>query len=298
VELCTSDRVLRPSVVGFFRPRILLSPDLLAKLSEAELRHVVLHEIEHLRRYDDWTNLLQKLSIALLPLHPVLLWIDGRMSVEREMACDDGVLRQTRARKAYAACLARLAEDSMVRRGFSLALGIIGSRARGSEFAGRVHRILRAPETRMNRGPAWATAALLLLTVSAGGLELSRSPELVSFTPVRSAAFATMASRPAMTPIRTAEVSYGAPHATLAKATMSGGRLASVVPATARTSRRHAASDRSIVERSRTMLDPYVTMTVYRTPSGRGRLRAASAPVSQFLYAALPTGDGWLIIQL
>ena len=92
-ELCLSDEVDRPSVVGFFRPRILLTPELFACLSAAELEQVVLHEMEHVRRYDDWTNLLQKLSLALVPLHPVLLWVERRMCLERELACDDRVMR-------------------------------------------------------------------------------------------------------------------------------------------------------------------------------------------------------------
>ncbi|MGI4829921.1 MAG: M56 family metallopeptidase [Janthinobacterium lividum] len=187
VLLCSSEDVDRPSVAGFFRPRILLPPALLAQLSEAELMQVVLHEAEHLRRYDDWVNLLQQLSLALFPLNPALFWLNRRLSLERELACDDGVLRSTGARKAYAACLARVAEHSLVRRGVALALGVLGDwfgqAQRKPELAHRVERILHAPAPTMNRGPMrFATGGVLAGVLGAASL-LAHSPVLVSFTP-------------------------------------------------------------------------------------------------------------------
>src|SRR5215469_4983121 len=157
--LCASEQVDRPSVVGFFRPRILLPPDLLATLSEPELEQIVLHEMEHVRRGDHWTNLLQQVSLVLLPWNPAVLWLNRRLCFERELACDDGVLRATKARKTYAACLVRLAEDSMLRRKISLALGFLGafsSRARESELVTRVRRILTIAEP--GRGPKFLRA--------------------------------------------------------------------------------------------------------------------------------------------
>ncbi len=50
VELCTSKDVDRPSVIGFFSPRILVPEELFAELPVEELEQVVLHEAGHLRR--------------------------------------------------------------------------------------------------------------------------------------------------------------------------------------------------------------------------------------------------------
>ena len=97
VQLCTTTELDRPAVIGFFAPRILIPKWLMAKLTPGELDQIVLHESEHLRRGDDWTNLLQKLSLVLFPLNPVLLWMERRLCLEREMACDDGVVRVTQA---------------------------------------------------------------------------------------------------------------------------------------------------------------------------------------------------------
>ncbi|MDR3474276.1 MAG: M56 family metallopeptidase, partial [Devosia sp.] len=121
-EVCTTHRVDRPSVIGFFAPRILIPDWLFARLTPAELDQIVLHEAEHLGRRDDWTNLTQKLALVAFPLSPALWWMDRRLAREREMACDEGVIRITRAPRAYAACLASMAERGLARRTQSLSL--------------------------------------------------------------------------------------------------------------------------------------------------------------------------------
>lgn len=183
-ELCVSDDVDRPSVVGFLRPRVLLPAELPAELGPEEMEHIIRHEMQHLQRRDDWTNLAQKLSLVAFPLNPVLFWLDRRLCQERELACDDGVLRRTRAPKAYAACLANLAENrlaakGLLRRGSALALG---AWARETELSRRVHRILSWRESALERRSAAVMAGALMLSVAVGGLELARCPELLRFT--------------------------------------------------------------------------------------------------------------------
>ncbi|MGH9598475.1 MAG: M56 family metallopeptidase, partial [Terracidiphilus sp.] len=104
-QICTTRDLERPGVIGFLSPRILIPDWLFARLTPGELEQIVLHEGEHLRRGDDWTNLIQKLCLLLFPLNPALAWIERRLCREREMACDDGVVRVTHAPRAYAACL-------------------------------------------------------------------------------------------------------------------------------------------------------------------------------------------------
>jgi hypothetical protein len=179
-QLCTSDEVARPSVLGFFHPRVLIPSTLLEVLSPQELRQVVLHEMEHLRRADDWTNLLQKIGLVLFPLNPVLLWVERRLCAERELACDDRVVRSASGRKAYALCLTHLAEHSLLRRSFSLVLGAFERR---SELVGRVHRILQQPGRTMGRKAAFAVTGTLLSGALGCALVLAHSPQLISFVP-------------------------------------------------------------------------------------------------------------------
>src|SRR5580698_516435 len=116
IQLCVSDRVQSPTAIGLWKPAVVLPTWLAQDLSAAELEQVILHEVAHLRRWDDWTNLAQKFVKALLFFHPAVWWIERQISLEREVACDDAVLAQTSSPRAYAECLTHLAEKSFLRR--------------------------------------------------------------------------------------------------------------------------------------------------------------------------------------
>jgi len=207
-QVCTADAIDRPSVIGFFAPRILIPEWLLERLTPGEVEKIVLHEAEHLRRRDDWSNLLQKIALVVFPLNPALLWMERRLCREREMACDEGVIRATHAPRAYAACLASLAERGMQRRTEALELG---AWQRRPELANRVHRILR----RSHALSPLATGALMGVLgcgLTIGSLELARCPQLVAFVPARSAETAQTSALPqtAQTqPLRVANVAAG-----------------------------------------------------------------------------------------
>ncbi len=180
--MCTTTRLQRPSVIGFLRPRILIPDWLLKSLTGGELEQIVLHETEHLRRGDDWTNLLQKLCLVLFPLNPALAWMERRLCREREMACDEGVVRSTHAPRAYAACLASLAERGLERRTEALSLGVWQRRP---ELADRVHSILRCKH-RLSPLGARALLGVLSGCLLFGAVELARCPQMIAFVPTRS----------------------------------------------------------------------------------------------------------------
>jgi len=147
------------------------------ELSAGELNAVLLHELAHLRRWDDWTNLAQKVLSALLFFHPVVWWIDNRLTLEREMACDDYVLDGTTDPRAYAECLVALAERGLLRRGLALAQGAVG-RMRHTSL--RVLQILDKSHPRATT--IWRPALCIAATVAAGSLlTFSGVPSLVAF---------------------------------------------------------------------------------------------------------------------
>ncbi len=328
-ELCASELVNRPCVAGFLRPRLLLPADLLPVLKESELAHIVLHELEHLRRGDDWVNLLQQIALVILPLHPAMFWVNKQVALERELACDDAVLATTRAGKAYAACLAHVAEQSMLRRGLSLAVGALGRRR--SELTARVERILRRPERTLSGMPLrLATGLVLAATVFAGGA-LDHSPTLVSFGPeTPSATSALMDPLPGdrMLPVVsrvTAREGVGEPHAALLKAVMPVSRAASHLrslqssPELRRT-RRATALKAGLRRRGRGVAAPWLVLTSWqevspeRGASGAERSEQRFVPAlyvprvvpvmietQQIWYSsvrAVETPDGWLVVQL
>ncbi len=116
VTIATSECVRVPAAIGFWKRMIVLPTWALQELPPDDLNAILLHEFAHLQRWDDWTNLLQKMVRALFFFHPAVWWIENRLSVEREMACDDAVLAQTANPHGYATCLVSLLEMSLAHR--------------------------------------------------------------------------------------------------------------------------------------------------------------------------------------
>lgn len=179
VELRISGQIDAPVAAGFFHPAIVIPDWLAERLTPEELNQVVMHELAHLQRGDDWTNLLQKFVCALFPLNPALLWVERRLCREREMACDDAVLAAAVAPRDYAACLTGLAEKRMLRNQHALAPG---AWQRRSELAERVHRILKHRRALPPLRSRPVIVAFVLIYVGAG-LALARCPRLVHFVP-------------------------------------------------------------------------------------------------------------------
>jgi beta-lactamase regulating signal transducer with metallopeptidase domain len=179
VELCASDLVSVPTAIGFVRPAVVLPHWLIGELSAVELKQLVLHELAHLRRWDDWTNLAQQIVKALLFFHPAVWWIESRVSLEREMACDDAVVAETANPRAYAECLARLAEKSMIRRSLALAQAALG---RVRQTSSRVAQLLRRDRPVACRH-SWIAATIAAGFVLVSSVTVSRMPQLVAFAP-------------------------------------------------------------------------------------------------------------------
>jgi beta-lactamase regulating signal transducer with metallopeptidase domain len=175
VAICQSSLVQVPTAIGFFKPVILLPEWVLREVSADELRVILLHELAHLRRWDDWTNLVQKLVRTVFFFHPAVWWIEKRISLEREMACDDAVLAQTENPRAYAECLVSLAEKSVLRRGLAMAQAILGH-ARDTSL--RLARILDAGRPKRTRVPA---LAVMTVVASVCLVLLPHSPTLIGF---------------------------------------------------------------------------------------------------------------------
>ena len=116
ITIATSECVRVPAAIGFFKRTIVLPAWALRELPPGDLNVILLHEFAHLRRWDDWTNLIQKIVRALFFFHPAVWWIENRLSVEREMACDDAVLAETANPHGYASCLVSLLERSLAHR--------------------------------------------------------------------------------------------------------------------------------------------------------------------------------------
>lgn len=110
IRVLASAEARVPMAAGFVRRAIVFPQSLLDELTPQEFEQVLCHEMAHLHRWDDWTQLAQAIAQAVLFYNPAVYWIGRRLKIEREMACDDWVVSTTGGARPYAACLTHLHE--------------------------------------------------------------------------------------------------------------------------------------------------------------------------------------------
>ena len=177
VQLCQSDRLPVPTAIGFLKPVVVIPGWAMRELSTAELNSILIHELAHLRRCDDWTNLVQQLLKALLFFHPAVWWIENKLALEREMACDDAVLAETANPRGYAQCLISMAEKSFLRRGVALAQAAVNRMHQTSLRVSQILDLNRSRATRVWKPALYSVAAFSVVCL----VSLSHAPELVAF---------------------------------------------------------------------------------------------------------------------
>ena len=88
VPLLLAGKISSPTVLGFFRPRILLSGDQINLLNEQQLRHIFHHELAHIKRRDIGINWLMHGLLILNWFNPILWCAYVCMREDQELACD------------------------------------------------------------------------------------------------------------------------------------------------------------------------------------------------------------------
>lgn len=198
-QFLVSDKIQVPTALGFFRPAIVMPAWALRELTADELRAIVLHELAHLRRWDDWTNLAQKFLKALFFFHPVVWWIDSRLAFEREIACDDCVLMQMGNARNYAASLVSIAEKVLTERmrmGKALALAQ-NALGRTRELSVRLTQILDSKRRTTNHG--WRPAIGMIVTLAL--LVLGAAPYIPEMIVVQPAQKTLASAAPQAAPV-------------------------------------------------------------------------------------------------
>ncbi|MEX0642624.1 MAG: M56 family metallopeptidase [Pirellulales bacterium] len=167
VKVVITQQPLGPALVGCCSPRLVLPAVLLDHEKETALRHVLAHELVHLRRGDLWVRAAQFLAQAIWWFHPLVWWMNFELNRRREQCCDEEVVAGLRCRGAeYAQTLVDLLK---LRRSLKPILFSPGVRAMQITTE-RLAHISRDAATFLPRTPrrVWALAAVLALVVLPG----------------------------------------------------------------------------------------------------------------------------------
>src|SRR5688572_30382506 len=170
VDVFLHEALAAPMTCGLFRPAIGLPIDA-PHWTEADLRHALVHEMEHVRRRDWPVHLLARTTCAFYWFHP-LVWIAWRqLCLESERACDDAVVRGAEG-TAYAEQLVSLARRLSKHSPMPML-----SMADRSNLSTRVTAVL---DSRLARRRAGLISALVIVSVAIGLTVTISPPQAVS----------------------------------------------------------------------------------------------------------------------
>lgn len=92
VKIYTSNKLSTPIVCGILRPHIILPECFIDGCSIQELKHIIIHELVHIKRYDYLIKPLAALVLCIYWFNP-LMWLCFKLlQKDMEMSCDERVL--------------------------------------------------------------------------------------------------------------------------------------------------------------------------------------------------------------
>jgi D-alanyl-D-alanine endopeptidase (penicillin-binding protein 7) len=181
--LVVSDAVATAAVLGWGPPMIAVAPAMVTLLDADELDRILIHEWAHVQRRDDLVYIPQVAVRAIAGWHPALWWLERRLHVEREIACDEMTVAIAGSPKSYAECLLKLATLP----GRSRAMRAAPAALTSSYLRARISRIVLR---RKSIAPVWSrslaaamVAILALMSIAIGRVTLVATVFSLPFVP-------------------------------------------------------------------------------------------------------------------
>lgn len=154
-----SKHIQSPVVTGLVYPQILL-PAQSNSWSEQTIKHVILHELGHVKRRDLWIAVASQITCAIHWFNPLVWLLKQQQHTQCEFACDTFVLSSGANAKNYIHAICDVAETASTQRDIGLALAM----ADKASLKKRVD-ILLQPETKKS---ATLAGIAFILTASIG----------------------------------------------------------------------------------------------------------------------------------
>jgi TonB family protein len=110
VEVVNVEADVEPGVWRIWKPVVLLPSRVIEQLGDAELESVLLHELAHVAQRDNLWCWLQRMLCAVFWFHPLVWWLHHKLIAERELMCDEKVLRWSSCAETYPDTLWKVAQ--------------------------------------------------------------------------------------------------------------------------------------------------------------------------------------------
>ena len=178
-QVYESPEVTVPMTVGAIRPVIVLP--LTWKTWDADtLAAIIAHEAAHVGRRDASINLAAHLNRAIFWFHPLAWWLERKLAVTAEHACDEAAARAIAAPDRYAGILVAMADVVRRHRG-RLAWQAVGVNGAGL-LDSRIDRLLRGDAfAAASRGKKMAAAIGCIVAIGM----VAACRQQVSATPLK-----------------------------------------------------------------------------------------------------------------
>lgn len=162
-----SDSITVPLTIGWLQPQMLL-PSNWRQWDRTKLDAVLAHEAAHARRRDGLVAGLAGINRCIFWFHPLAWWLERRLTLLAELACDEVCLAELGDRQGYANLLLEMARAVGGSQGRLRAHAI--PMAASSHLRQRIDSVLKdGPEpSRGLKRTAWAAIALCAVPVVLG----------------------------------------------------------------------------------------------------------------------------------
>ena len=160
IRLLGSGIAETPMVLGWIRPVVLIPTAAFDTLTDDELKLVLLHELNHIRRMDHLINLLQGTAECLLFFHPVTWWLSNQIRNERELCCDDLTIQTMNQPRIFARALFKLETLRLEHDKSPLNTAV---HATGGSLMSRITRMLESHDQNRTGNSSWKTPLALVL---------------------------------------------------------------------------------------------------------------------------------------
>jgi TonB-dependent SusC/RagA subfamily outer membrane receptor len=158
-----SDKVVTPITYRFFKPIILFPISLYTCLTAEQIEVLLLHELAHIKRHDYVFNLIQSLIEVLFFYHPLVWWMSEKVRQERELCCDDWVMKIRHQPMLYAETLTQI---QALNYSFKTTLAMSANGNKGV-FTQRIYRLFNQQNQPSSRRKSAISLLLLLFCVMA-----------------------------------------------------------------------------------------------------------------------------------